>query len=149
VGTDSRRLFTGSFWAQFQRLADGVQVQGSCSIMMRPLSRLELELAPSTLYTNGEPRFIEKEANNFYEFGRLRAMCLTCSGAASWNSLRSSPRTELSLRGRTGRASETTGRLHSIAPPAPLLTARSRWSSSGCQWRVRGTVGSRRAGPGP
>ena len=36
VGSDSRRLFTGSFWGQFQKLADGVQVQGYASLMMRP-----------------------------------------------------------------------------------------------------------------
>ena len=73
VASDSRRLFVGSFWGQFQRLADGVQVQGYSSIMMRPHARLEFELAPSTLYTSGEPRFIEKDANAFYQFGKLTA----------------------------------------------------------------------------
>jgi hypothetical protein len=76
VGSDSRRLVTGAFWAQFWRLADGVQVQGSASLLMRPLSRLDLELAPSALYTDGEPRFIEKDAN-LYRFGKLRASNLS------------------------------------------------------------------------
>jgi hypothetical protein len=74
VGSDSRRLLTGAFWTQVQRLSNGVQAQAYASVVMRPSSRLDFELAPSALYTEGEPRFIEKASSNgFYYFGRLRA----------------------------------------------------------------------------
>jgi Domain of unknown function (DUF5916) len=74
MGSDSRRLLTGALWAQAQRLVDGVQLQASASLGLRPSSRVDLELSPSVLYADGEPRFIEKgPANGFYYFGKLRA----------------------------------------------------------------------------
>jgi hypothetical protein len=78
VGSDSRRLFSGAIWGQAQRLTDGEQVQVYASLMLRPLARLDLELAPQALYTSGEPRFIAKESDAAtnaatYQFGRLTA----------------------------------------------------------------------------
>ena len=84
IGTDSRRLFTGALWAQAQRLSDGVQVQGSASVVMRPSARVDLELAPQALYASGEPRFVEKDANQpLYYFGRLRAANLGVTARAN------------------------------------------------------------------
>jgi hypothetical protein len=41
---------------------------------MRPFSRLDCELAPAALYTDGEPRFVAKVADMpLYSFGRLQA----------------------------------------------------------------------------
>ncbi len=73
VGTDSRRLFSGSAWVQAQNIADGVQYQGNASIVVRPIARLELEFDPTALFTSGEPRFIDKDATGVYHFGKLRA----------------------------------------------------------------------------
>ncbi|MBC8133388.1 MAG: hypothetical protein H7X95_10445, partial [Deltaproteobacteria bacterium] len=74
AGTDSRRLFTGTIWAQAQRVAEGLQVQGSASVVMRPTARIDLELAPQALYTSGETRFIERDVmTRLYYFGKLRA----------------------------------------------------------------------------
>jgi hypothetical protein len=73
--TDSRRLFSGSVWVQALDIADGVQYTGSAGVLVRPISRLEIEVDPTALYTSGEPRFIEKDptAATIYHFGRLRA----------------------------------------------------------------------------
>ena len=72
--TDPRRLFTAQMWIQGQRRAGGAQAQVSGSVVMRPFSRLECELAPAALYTNGEPRFVAKDAGlPLYYFGRLEA----------------------------------------------------------------------------
>ncbi len=82
--TDPRRLVTGSMWGQLWLLSGGVQMQVYASLVMRPFSRVDFELAPSTLYTEGEPRFIEKDANaSVYYFGRLRANNLAVTARAT------------------------------------------------------------------
>ncbi|MES1165569.1 MAG: DUF5916 domain-containing protein [Verrucomicrobiota bacterium] len=74
VGSDSRRLFTGAVWGQVWKIANGSQVQGSASLVVRPSSRLDLELAPAAFYAAGEPRFVEKNATlPLYTFARQRA----------------------------------------------------------------------------
>jgi hypothetical protein len=78
LGSDSRRLVSGSAWMQIQDLADGVQAQGIGSLTVRPHPRIELELDPAFLYANGEPRFVGNAtltpmAPSSYVFGRLRA----------------------------------------------------------------------------
>ena len=84
VGTDSRRLFTWALWLQAQQLSNGTQVQGSASVVMRPSSRIDLELAPQALYASGEPRFVEKDAAApFYYFGRLTASNLGLTARAT------------------------------------------------------------------
>jgi hypothetical protein len=78
MGSDPRGRVTGAAWLQVQRLANGYQVQGNGSLMLRPLARLDLELLPSALYTEGEPRFAgtDPAAAGVYTFGRLRARTL-------------------------------------------------------------------------
>lgn len=72
--SDPRRLFTVSAWVQGQRRTSGVQGQVTASVVMRPFSRLDCELAPAALYTDGEPRFVGKPTDMpMYVFGRLQA----------------------------------------------------------------------------
>lgn len=75
--TDPRRLFTAQFWVQGQYRRSGVQGQAYASVVMRPFSRLDCEVSPSVLYTDGEPRFVAKNepagAVPQYFFGRLEA----------------------------------------------------------------------------
>jgi hypothetical protein len=75
TGTDSRRLFSGALWLQAWNIADGVEYNSAANILIRPISRLELEIDPTALYTSGEPRFVAKDAAlaGVYHFGKLRA----------------------------------------------------------------------------
>jgi hypothetical protein len=78
AGSDPRRAATGAAWVQVHLLENGRQIQGSASVTVRPLSRLEVELAPAALHADGEPRFVAKPdaAVPVYLFGRLRAQNL-------------------------------------------------------------------------
>jgi len=73
LASDTRRLVSGAIWAQALDIADGVQYTGNATVVVRPLSRLEIELDPTALYTSGEPRFISKAGDGTYRFGRLTA----------------------------------------------------------------------------
>ena len=72
LATDTRRLVSGALWLQARDIADGAQYAGSASVFVRPLSRLELEIDPTALFTSGEPRFMQLDAGT-YRFGRLTA----------------------------------------------------------------------------
>lgn len=72
LATDTRRLVSGALWLQGRDIADGAQYAGSASVFVRPLSRLELEIDPTALFTSGEPRFMQLDAGT-YRFGRLTA----------------------------------------------------------------------------
>jgi len=72
LATDTRRLVSGALWLQARDIADGAQYAGSAAVFVRPLSRLELEIDPTALFTTGEPRFMRLDSGT-YRFGRLRA----------------------------------------------------------------------------
>jgi hypothetical protein len=104
IGTDQSRLFTASLWLQAQRLSDGTQLQGSASLVMHASSRIDLELAPQVLYTSGEPRFLEKDADgSFYYFASLRAKNVGVTARAN---LGLSPRLTLQFYGQLFLASK-------------------------------------------
>lgn len=72
LASDSRRLVSGALWLQARDLADGTQYAGSAAVYVRPLSRLELEIDPTALFTSGEPRYMRLDGDT-YRFGRLEA----------------------------------------------------------------------------
>jgi len=72
--SDSRRRLSGTGWGQLQRVRDRSQIQMSGSVLVRPLSRLDVEIAPSFGHVAGEPRFIAKDGvPPVYYFGQLEA----------------------------------------------------------------------------
>ncbi len=73
VRGDPRGTFAGQLFGTLQRLSNGWHADLDGGLVVRPSSRLDLELIPDLRYSSGEPRFIERRPGDQLLFGRLEA----------------------------------------------------------------------------
>jgi len=72
IATDPRARVRTDFWMQGERVSNGWNLRGEGVLGMRLLPELDLEILPTYIYTEGEPRWFATEGAS-YLFGRLRA----------------------------------------------------------------------------
>lgn len=92
VRSDPRRNVAGRVFFMVQRLSDGWYGDLDGSLVVRPSSRVELELLPDLIYSRGEPRFMEAQgptsgatqASTRLLFGRLEAGHIGVTGRMTY-----------------------------------------------------------------
>jgi hypothetical protein len=75
VHSDRRRAVIASAASTIQWLSNGLNVEAEAAATFRLHPQLDLELAPTALWTTGEPRFIADDGTTRL-FGRLHALAL-------------------------------------------------------------------------
>lgn len=73
--TDRRKNLSASIGSDFQFLQGGMSINGEARVLVRPLPQFEIELIPTFLYAQGEPRYAGS-IDAGHVFGRLRAQSL-------------------------------------------------------------------------
>jgi hypothetical protein len=73
VRGDPRGAVAGQAFAMVQRRSNGWLAELDGSLLVRPSSRVDLELLPDLSYSQGEPRFVQETAGGQLLFGRLEA----------------------------------------------------------------------------
>lgn len=73
--TDQRKNLSVSMGADVQFLRGAWNINGEARLLLRPLPQFEIELIPTFLYTQGEPRYAGS-LDGGHVFGRLRAQGL-------------------------------------------------------------------------
>lgn len=73
--TDRRKNLSASVGTDVEFLPQAVNVTGEARILVRPLPQFEVELIPTFLYTQGEPRYAGS-TDAGHVFGKLRAQGL-------------------------------------------------------------------------
>lgn len=71
--SDPRQRVVLAFWAQFWGFSGGYYGDAWGQLLVRPLPRLEIDVQPSVVFTDGEPRYVASPAPGQLEFGQLRA----------------------------------------------------------------------------
>jgi hypothetical protein len=74
-GTDQRKNLSLNAGADFQFLRGGININGEARLLLRPLPQFEIELIPTFVYAQGEPRYAGS-IDEGHVFGQLRAQSL-------------------------------------------------------------------------
>jgi len=83
--SDPRRRLILSFWAQAWGLPGGYYGDSWAQVLVRPLPRLELDIQPSIVLTDGEPRFLSDNSTGHYVLGQLCARSVGVTVRASYS----------------------------------------------------------------
>jgi hypothetical protein len=83
--SDPRRRLILSFWAQAWGLPGGYYGDSWAQVLVRPLPRLELDIQPSIVLTDGEPRFLSNDSTGQYVLGQLCARSVGVTVRASYS----------------------------------------------------------------
>jgi hypothetical protein len=73
--TDQRKNVSASVNIDFQAIRTGMSISTRAQLLLRPMPQFEIELIPTFLYTQGEPRYA-LSMDEGHVFGRLRAQSL-------------------------------------------------------------------------
>jgi hypothetical protein len=85
VDSDPRAVVSFKTFTQTQFMTNGFRFAGEGTLTLRPVSQLELELAPELLYAAGEPRFVERStAPGRIVFGELLAKSASATLRATY-----------------------------------------------------------------
>jgi hypothetical protein len=81
--SDPRLWLVVRFWGQLWGFAGGYYGDSWAQLLLRPLPRLELDLQPTVMLTDGETRFLSSDADRFV-LGQLQARSVGLTVRASY-----------------------------------------------------------------